>query len=144
MKTPNGRPDKTAPSWDQLIGRHLTPDGSVIVPPRIAKWLEDKAGMTADRRIMLRDTDPEAYEVLMALHLAAITPRSDCGTKDAEHQPNQPESVQWLTTNEAATETGVTDRCIRKRINDGRLLATRRGGQWLINRNDLRAHQLAA
>ena len=50
------------------IQRRITADGSVIVPPRIAAWLERHAGVTGDRRIRLRGNDPDAYEVLAALH----------------------------------------------------------------------------
>ena len=54
------------------VSRHLTPNGSVIVPPRIARWLETKAKVTADWRISLRGTDFEAYEVMLALHLSTL------------------------------------------------------------------------
>jgi hypothetical protein len=65
--------------WAQRIGRHVTAEGSVIVPTRIAHWLEQKAGVTGDKRISLRDTDPLAYEVLAALHIAALShvPRAE-------------------------------------------------------------------
>jgi excisionase family DNA binding protein len=120
-------------SWGDRIARRLTGDGSVIVPPRIAAWLEDKAGLTAERRIMLRDTDPHAYEVLAALRLAALAHRSGNGTKIAAPQPDQPQSEAWLTTSQAAQQAGVTDRCIRKWITRERIPATRHGGRWLIN-----------
>ena len=99
--------------WAQRIGRHITPSGSVVVPPRIAHWLEKKAGVTGDKRISLRDTDPLAYEVLAALHIAALSHGSEDGTKRAVRQPKQQESDQWLTTQEAATELGVSVRAIR-------------------------------
>jgi excisionase family DNA binding protein len=131
--------------WTQRIARHLLPDGSVIVPPRIAAWLEDKAGMLPERRIMLRGTDPEAYEVLAALHLSALSRggtgeaiiRSANGTRMVKSPNDIQQSEEWLTTAEAAEMTGVTDRCIRKWIATQRLPARRHGGRWLVNRQHL-------
>jgi excisionase family DNA binding protein len=124
-------------SWGDRIARRLTGDGSVIVPPRIAAWLEDKTGVTSERRLMLRDTDQVAYEVLAALRLAALAHRSDCGTKIAAPQPDRPQSESWLTTSQAAQQAGVTDRCIRKWIAQHRLPATRHGERWLIRPDHL-------
>jgi excisionase family DNA binding protein len=124
-------------SWVERIARRLTDDGSVIVPPRIAAWLEDKASVTSERRIMLRDVDPTAYEVLAALRLAALAHRSGNGTKIAAPQPDQPQSESWLTTSQAAQTAGVTDRCIRKWIAQHRLPATRHGERWLIRPDHL-------
>jgi excisionase family DNA binding protein len=130
--------------WAARIGRHITSEGSVVVPPRIAHWLEQKAGVTSDRRIAIRDTDPEAYEVLAALHLAALQHRSDLGTKRAGGQGTPEDCKQWLTTAEAANEAGVTDRCIRNWITRGQLPATRNGWQYLIDRTHLNIRALAA
>lgn len=130
--------------WAGRIGRHLTTEGAVVVPARIAAWLEQKAGVTADRRIALRNTDPQAYEVLAALHLAALAHWTANGTKHAAGQPAPQELTTWLTAAEAAHQAEVTDSAIRKWIRTGRLPATKRGGRWLINRNDLHAHTLAA
>lgn len=81
------------------IQRRITEDGSVIVPPRIAAWLEQHAGVTADLRVRLRGVDSEAYEVLAALHLAALHPSSSVrGTKVAPSQPDTTKSNMWLTT----------------------------------------------
>ncbi|WP_163720920.1 helix-turn-helix domain-containing protein [Mycolicibacterium psychrotolerans] len=97
--------------------------------------------MTADRRIRLRDNDPEAYVVLTALHLAAL--RSDCGTKDEVSQGLRADSQVWLSTGEAAEALGVTDRCVRKRCETGRLNAVRLGGRWLVDRNTLALKDIA-
>lgn len=127
------------------IQLRITEDGSVIVPPRIAAWLERHAGVTADRRIRLRGVDPEAYEVLAALHLAALdyTSGSDRGTKVVYPERPTAKSDLWLTTKEAAEQAGVTDRCIRKWIAEGRLPATRHGDHWLIDRNALQVSRAA-
>lgn len=119
--------------WSQRIGRHVRPDGSVAVPPRIAAWLESQAGLTADRRINLRTTDPVAYEILTALHLAALQHRSGTGTKTTVAQQNPQESNAWITTTQAAAQLSVTDRCVRKWCAQGRMPATRYGGRWLIH-----------
>lgn len=121
----------TSASLEVRISRRLTSDGSVIIPPRIARWLELNAGMTADRRIRLRDNDPEAYVVLAALHLSALS--SEFGTEDAAQQPNQPQLVQWVSSRQAADTLNVTDRCIRKWCNTGRLHAQQIGSRWLID-----------
>jgi excisionase family DNA binding protein len=126
------------------IHRRITEDGSVIVPPRIAAWLERRARVTADLRIRLRGVDPDAYAVLAALHLAALyDSSSDCGTKVGAGQPTTTESETWLTTSEAAKQADVTDRCVRKWIAEGRLPATRQGGRWLIHRKALHAKKFA-
>lgn len=130
--------------WAQRIGRHIRPDGSVAVPPRIAAWLESKAGITADRRINLRVSDPEAYEVLAALHLAALSYGSDDGTKPAVSQGTAPELTMWVTTSHAAAQLGITDRAVRKRIDTGRLPATRCGNRWMIHAHHLKAITIAA
>jgi excisionase family DNA binding protein len=130
--------------WAERIGRHITAEGSVVVPPRIAAALEEKAGLTADRQILVRDNDPLAYEVLAALHLAALIHSSGSGTKLAAVQHGSKESDQWLTTTEAAAEVGVTDRCIRKWITTGRLPARQHGNRYLIDRQHLTIQALAA
>jgi excisionase family DNA binding protein len=119
--------------------KHVTADGAVIVPPRIAHWLETKAGITADWRDHLRDTDLVAHQVMAALHWAATQHRSGIGTNSPVAQRKRAESNVWLSTTEAARELRVTDRCVRKWISAGRLHATMSGARWLINRNDIHA-----
>ena len=132
----------TPESRESRISTHVTANGSVIVPPRIARWLETKAKVTADWRDRLRDTDLEAHEVMVALHWAALRHRSGIGTKPVVGQSGIAESNLWLSTAEAAREMRVSDRCIRKWCSTGRLRATMSGARWLINRNDLRVHDL--
>ena len=130
--------------WASRIGRHMTAEGSVVVPARIAAWLEQRAGLTSDRRIRLRDADPAAYEVLMALHAAALDHRSGTGTKHNAPQADSRYSKVWLTTTDTAPLLGVTDRAVRKWCASGRLPATKQGGRWLINRNHLQIAKLTA
>jgi excisionase family DNA binding protein len=128
------------PSLEARIANRLTNDGSVIIPPRMARWLEKQAGMTADRRARLYFTDIEAYEVLLALHLVA---RSDCGTERVVGQHNTQQSELWMSTSQAAKTLGVTDRCVRKWCATGRLRATLSGSRWLIDRNSLALRDIA-
>ncbi|WP_365998567.1 helix-turn-helix domain-containing protein [Mycolicibacterium sp.] len=134
----------TVENWDVRIGRYLTSQGEALVSPRIAAWLEETAGLTSDRRILLRGTDPEAYAVLAALHLAALHHRSGVGTKSATGTGNSRELGTWLTTAEAAKELSVTDRAVRKRIAAGRLPATKHGSRWLLNRDHVQIAQALA
>lgn len=130
--------------WAVRIGRHLTPEGSVVVPGRIALWLEAKAGLSSDKRIIMRDSDPFAYEVLMALHFAALHHGSEDGTESAMRSDDPRDLETWLTTAEAARRLGVTDRAIRKWIAIGRLRATKRGGRWLLNLHHIQLAQVLA
>jgi excisionase family DNA binding protein len=126
-----------------MASRYVTGNGSVIVPPRIAHWLETKTGVTADWRISLQGTDPEAYEVMLALHMAALRHRAGIGTNSTVGQSERAES-KLMSTTEAAREMKVTDRCIRKWITAGRLPATMSGCRWLVNRDDLHTLGLTA
>lgn len=131
---------KSNRSLESRIAARLTGDG-VIISGRMAQWLEQQVRMTADRRIRLRHNDPEAYENLTALHLAAL--RSESGTNQAAPQANSPNLDMWMSTSEAADAVGVTDRCIRKWCEDGQLGAIKSGGRWLINRNTLALKDIA-
>jgi excisionase family DNA binding protein len=141
VNQPDGTP---VSSWEARIARHLTPAGSVVVPARVAKWLETKAGITPEWRAGLRDTDPGAYEVLMALHCAATQELSVCGTNLVVASHDHPPLDAWLTPAEAAEELHVTDRCIRNWCSTGRLPATMSGNRWLIRRTDLHMRRLTA
>ncbi|MGD3153716.1 helix-turn-helix domain-containing protein [Tsukamurella tyrosinosolvens] len=133
-------PKPTNANLAARITASVNADGSVTIPPRIARWLDQQSGLTADRRIRLLDTDPEAYVALGALHLSACG-YSGSGTNPAAGQPNQPD---WVGTEEAAQAFGVTDRCIRKWCASGRLPSVRVGRQWLIDRNALDPKNIAA
>ena len=125
---------------DRIASRILA-DG-VLISFRMARVLDKNSGMTADRRILLWDSDPEAYENYAALHLAAL--RSDHGTNHPVAQRNMRDLEAWMSTQETADHFGVTDRCIRKWCRTGRLPATWTGNRWWINRNYLSIHDLTA
>lgn len=132
---------RPTPSLEARIAQRMTRDHSAIVPPRIAHWLERNSGMTADRRMRLRDTDPDAYVALAALHLSAL--HSDCGTEQVAAQQNTAESAMWLSTKQAAQALNVTDRCVRKWCTTGRLHAELVGARWLINPNSIALQKIA-
>ena len=88
--------------WAWRISRHLTADGSVVVPARIAAWLEQRAGLTGDRRIACVIPIPRLRGP-QALHAAALNHRSGTGTKPTVAQAGRQESETWLTTTEAAS-----------------------------------------
>lgn len=132
---------RTGPSLEVRIAQHITADGSAIIPPRIARWLEQNSGITADRRIRLRDNDPDAYVALAALHLSALS--SDNGTDHVAGQQNTKQLEMWLSTKQASNAAGVTDRCIRKWCTTGRLHAQLVGGRWLINPNSISLRDIA-
>lgn len=129
------------PPLEVRITQCITNDGSAIVSPRMARWLEKQAGMTADRRIRLRDTDPEAYITLAALHLAACC--SENGTESVAGQCDSSKSNMWMSTREAANALNVTDRCVRKWCKTGRLRAVLSGSRWLIDPNTLALRNIA-
>lgn len=129
-------------SLEARIAQRITADGSAVICPRMARWLEKQAGITADRRIRLRDTDPDAYVALTALHLAAL--RSDSGTESAAGQQNTEQSAIWMSTREAAEALNVTDRCVRNWCKSGRLRAVLAGSRWLIDRNTLFLKDIAS
>jgi len=146
----------TGIDWAGRIGRHITAEGSVVVPPRIAEWIESQIGLVSERRIKMADADPLAYAVLSALRLVALQQRDEGvrgrghpwwtanGTKVAVIQQHRQELDVWLTAVEAAAAMGVTDSAIRKWIRTGRLPAIKRGGRWLINRSHLNIRALTA
>ena len=80
--------------WSERIGRHMTAEGSVIVPPRIAHWLEKKAGVTGDKRIALRDT-AGLRGVSCSAHRGSKPRCTENGTKRVAGEPKQQESDQW-------------------------------------------------
>lgn len=134
MTDQSAQPTSPSTSLEARSVRWMTSDGSVVVPPRIAKWLDKQTGMTADRRARLFFADPEAFEVLYALHRAA---RSERGTETVAGQRNTKQSETWLSTNEAAKALHVTDRCVRKWCKAGRLDAVLAGSRWLVNPNSI-------
>lgn len=112
----------------------------VVVPGRIAAWLDRHAGLSR-LRIEHRGQDPEVDAVLVALAVASAAWRSragigsDHGTEQAKQPSDQSRSL--LTTADAAELLGISDRGVRKAILDGRLPAQRVADVWLVDREDV-------
>ncbi|AFC47921.1 hypothetical protein OCO_15580 [Mycobacterium intracellulare MOTT-02] len=140
-----------AVDWPQRFASHLNPDGSVVVPQKVAKWLHEWAPVPYEQRLLLRERDPELYAVINALRLSAMSDpeswpaTSDLGSKMVKQvAPQQESEKEWLTTRRASEIAGVTDRAIRDWIATKRLPARRHGHTWRINRTDLQAATHAA
>lgn len=62
---------------------------------------------------------------------------SDPGTAEHLDSGSGARSSHEVTTTEAATLLGVSDSIVRRRCRDGRLVARRPGGSWLIDRGSV-------
>lgn len=118
---------------------YLLPDGSVRVPPALARWIEIKARIDGAMRSRVKLADPHRHTFLLALHQSAM---SASGTKSAPRQGHHEEL--WMTTTEAAVELGKTDRCVRRWCEQGRLKARKHGRTWLVRRVDVETLRAAA
>jgi excisionase family DNA binding protein len=109
----------------------------VSVPADVALALLVKAGLDDYRRDH-RGENPRVDRILIELTEAAIRWRelADRGQKRAPNADTMPSS-QRLTTKQAASITGVSDRTIRRAIAAGRLPAERVGRIYLVNRQDV-------
>ncbi|RFU18827.1 helix-turn-helix domain-containing protein [Geodermatophilus marinus] len=109
----------------------------VIVPGRVAAWLNRHGGLDELRR-QVRGGDPEVDSALIALKVAgdawltSVTSRR--GIDDA--QSGEPvASSPWLTTRQVADQLGLTVRGVRVAIESGRLRADRdTAGRWVVSR----------
>lgn len=111
--------------------------GCVVVPARVAAYLESKAGLSSFR-VSNRGADAEVDSVLIALHLAAMNWRgSATGTRDAAPAEPPADSPHRLTTSQAAALLQVGERAIRKAIANESLPAENINGRWVITREDI-------
>lgn len=117
---------------------YLHGDGHVvIVPARVAAWLERRVDLNRVR-IDARGLDPEIDAVLGALRISALVWRTSVnGTTPAEPAEPVAASDQWVSTNQAAIHLGITDRAVRKAIAAGALPAENTAGRWRIHRDDI-------
>lgn len=114
----------------------------VIIPARVATWLERYAGLN-DLRIRARGNDPEVDSVLQALHRAALHWRTSVTGTSQAPAPEEPTESKWMSTTQAADRLGITDRAVRLAIAQKRLHATSLNGRWRITPEDI-AHFAAA
>lgn len=113
----------------------------VILPARVAAWLERHAGLN-DLRIRNRGIDPEVDSVLQALHRASLHWRTTVAGSNQAREPEVATQSNYSTT-EAAERLGITDRAVRLAIAEQRLAATDDNGRWRITPEDI-AHFKAA
>lgn len=118
---------------------YLLPDGSVRVPPALARWIEIKARIDGALRSRVKLADPHRHAFLLALHQSAM---SASGTKPTDPQNDNEEL--WMTTTEAAVELGKTDRCVRRWCEQKLLKARKHGRVWLVRRVDVETLRAAA
>jgi excisionase family DNA binding protein len=92
----------------------------------------------------VRGQDPQLDHSLRSIRLAGIRfiESSAAGTNVAPQPEPVSQSPQQLnddtvSTSTAATVLGITDRAVRKAIDEKRLPATKIDGRWRIHRNDL-------
>ena len=107
----------------------------IIVSARVAAYLNRYAGL-ADFRTAHRGADAEVDQVLLGFRLLELKWReSATGTKKAP-EPELDASYEWLSTTQAGAQLGVSDRAIRKAIDEGRMKALRVNDRWRISRTD--------
>lgn len=135
-------PRSRRPSAAYLIGWDCP---SVEVPGWAADWLLRRTNFE-DRRRAAAGDDPAVDEVLRAIRIVALrwqgigsAEGSECGTPPVAASDPQP-VLDVLGCTEAARLAEVTDRAIRKAINEGRLPAEVVGGRHLIQRTDIEAY----
>ncbi|TDN42555.1 excisionase family DNA binding protein [Curtobacterium flaccumfaciens] len=107
-----------------------------VVTGRVAAYLLRHAGLD-DYRRRHRGEDPEVDNTLVALTLVALTWRSSAtGTRQAA-TPELDHTADWMSTRQAAEALGLSDRGIRKAIQERRLHAVRVGRAWRVDREQL-------
>lgn len=118
--------------------RYIVPAATVLVPPRVAAWLDRHVPALERARVEQRGRDDEVAATLTALRIAALRWREQIGSERGTPAAPTPEpGTAWLTTRQAGDVLGLTDRAVRRRIESGRLPAQRQGDRWLISRADV-------
>lgn len=112
----------------------------VVVPARVAAWLDRYAGV-AQLRIEHRGADPDVDSVLVALGVAALAWRNRHGLPaDVGSDPRngaEVDAASPLTATQAAGLLGLSARGVRLACEQGRLRAHLDAGLWRIHREDL-------
>ena len=115
---------------------------AVIIPGRIAAWLDRRLGL-ATLRAEMRGRDAELDSVLVAVSVAAAAWRASATGSGRAAMPAPTADSGWLTTGQAARRAERTDRAIRAAIATKRLPAERIGGRWFVRTEDIE-HYAAA
>lgn len=123
-----------------LVGVH---GPGVLVPARVAAWLEKRAGLSS-LRARARGADPEVDAVLLALRVAGLAWLTSATGSEVEPEPEvRRESSQWLSTGQAAELLGMTDRGVRLAISEGRLEAEKVADRYRISRSNVEHYRAA-
>lgn len=116
---------------------------SVVVPARVAAFLEQRAHLSA-LRVSVRGIDPEVSEVLESLRYVAMAWRGSAAGTEVEAGPEPAtDSKQWMTTGGAAGVLGITSRAVRKAIARGAIPAEEVDGRYRVNREDIEHYRAA-
>jgi excisionase family DNA binding protein len=113
---------------------------AVVVPARVCALVEARCDLSG-LRVRVRGVDPEASNVLIALHIAALTFRTSATGSPVAATREAP--AEWLSTAQAAAVASVTPRAVRLAAREGRLQAVKVGKAWRVSRESL-AHWEAA
>lgn len=113
----------------------------VIIPARVAAWLDSQAHLS-DLRVKVRGNDPEVDNVLAALRLAALSWRTSATGSDPRQEP-EVEQPSVMSTTQVADQLGVTDRTVRLAITEKRLEASQVAGRWQITRESFEHYRAA-
>jgi hypothetical protein len=118
-----------------VIGPERYLHGSiVIVPVRVAAWLDHAADLRALRG-RARGDDPERDAVLSAIRLAALQHRERSARATATVTAPQlvAGSASWQSASDIAARLGVTPAAVRKACRQGRYRAVKRDDRWLVD-----------
>lgn len=107
----------------------------VVVPGRVAAWLNRHGGLNELRRC-IRGMDAEVDSVLVALSVAGTAWLSSVHGTTPRNVPEAAPKSAWLTTTQAAHLLDQTDRAVRMACQSGRLQAEQENGRWRIRRED--------
>lgn len=114
----------------------------VVIPGRVAAWLETNADL-ARLRQSVRGRDAEVDSVLVAMATVAAAWRvSATGTEEIPQKPSTVKSG-WLSTTAAADRLGVSTRFIRMVCISGELPAEKVDGRWWIAETELAHYESA-
>lgn len=106
----------------------------VIVPARVAAVMVRTREFSKWRTQAREMADAELYYVLNDLYTAGMTWDAEAGEPMPKvHTPVVRSARDWISTSQAATITGLSERGVRDACKRGRLKAERVGGQWNID-----------
>lgn len=123
--------DRSRRPSSELAGL-LQPDGSVIVPPAIAREVLRTLVFAITERVRSTGGQPSAAtrRLLAALDVAAERHKQQ--PEAAEHQEQHSPASEVCTVREAADRMGCSPQWIRHLLTQGRLSGRRAPGGWIV------------